>query len=440
MICLRDKYLKKLKKKSDAATSRLHKQFRNRVAIVLKESKAKYFHNYFIENSKNIKLLWTGIKSIISIKNSRVNVINKLKDANGNLTTASATMATVFNDFFVNVADGVTKRIPTSPKFPLDYLQNENPHSSFIAPSAPYEVSDIIDSLKAGKSIGPNSIPIKLLKILSPHISDPLSLIINESFMSGVFPQKMHLAKIIPPFKKGCPMKVSNYRPISLLSVFSKISEKLMYKRLYNFLEVHKILYNLQFGFRASRSINHAFISLTESIKNTLENKNFGCGIFLDLQKAVDTVNHQILLNKLQHYGIRGTALQWFKSYLSSRSQYVSVNGHNSSHLSVTCGVPQGSVLGPLLFLLCINDLPNSSSKLSFYLFADDTNIYFESSSVKQLQKVVNKELKHVKKWLDANKLALNMNKTNFIIFHSPQNSLDETATIKIGKEHVKTG
>ena len=231
MMRLRDRYLKKLKKKSDTATNHLYKQFRNRVSIELKESKAKYFHNYFNENSKNIKLLWTGIKSIISIKNSRVNVINKLKDTNGNLTTDSATMATVFNDFFVNVADGVTKRIPRSQKSPLDYLQNENPHSFFIAPSAPHEVSDIIDALKTGKSIGPNSIPIKLLKILSPRISAPLSLIINESFLSGVFPEKMQLAKVIPLFKKGCPMTVSNYRPISLLSVFSKISEKLMYKR-----------------------------------------------------------------------------------------------------------------------------------------------------------------------------------------------------------------
>ena len=438
MMRLRDKTLKNLRRKPDAAVKLLYKQFRNRVAIELKESKAKYFQNYFNVNSNNMKLLWTGIKSIISIKNSQVNVINKLKDANGNLTTDSCKMAAVFNDFFVNVADGVTKRLPRSPKSPLDYLKSKSPHSFFITPSVPVEVSDIIDMLKTGKSIGPNSIPIKLLKILSPHISSPLSQIINDSFSSGIFPEKLQHAKVIPLFKKGCPMTVSNYRPISLLSVFSKISEKLMYKRLYNFLEIHKILYNLQFGFRPSHSVNHALISLTESIKNTLDNKAFGCGIFLDLQKAFDTVNHQILLKKLEHYGIRGTALAWFSSYLSNRKQYASVNGHNSNHLDVVCGVPQGSVLGPLLFLIYINDLPNSSDKLSYYLFADDTNIYFESDSLSQLQKIVNKELKQVKKWLDANKLALNVDKTNFVIFHSTNKSLDEAINIKIGKELVK--
>ena len=173
-------------------------------------------------------------------------------------------------------------------------------------------------------------------------------------------------------------------------------------------------------------------------IENTIDHKRFGCGIFLDLQKAFDIKYHGILLSKLENYRVRGIALTWFHSYLSNREQYVSVNGYNSSNRNVTCGVPQGSVLGPLLFLIYINDIPNTSSKLAFYLFADDTSIYFESGNLEQLQKVVNCELKHVKKWLDANKLALNVDKTNFVIFHSPQKSLYENITIKFGKQHVK--
>ena len=153
----------------------------------------------------------------------------------------------------------------------------------------------------------------------------------------------------------------------------------MIYERLFNFLVKYEILCSFQFGFRAHHSINHALVSLTEAIKNSLDSRKFGCGIFLDLQKAFDTVNHDILLMKLEHYGIRGISLEWFKSYLPDRKQYVSVNGSNSSFCNVTCGALQGSVLGPLLFLIYINDLPHASSKLAFNLFADDTNIYYES-------------------------------------------------------------
>ena len=201
----------------------------------------------------------------------------------------------------------------------------------------------------------------------------------NQSFQSGIFPDKLKIAKVIPLFKKENPELPSKYRPISLLPIFSKIFEKLMYRRLYRFLQLNNILYSLQFGFQENHSVDHALVSLTEAVRYTLDNKRFGCGIFIDLQKAFDTVNHKILLSKLEHYGVRGCALEWFRSYLSDRKQYVSVNGSNSNLLSITCGVPQGSVLGPLLFLIYINDLPNASKKLKFYLFADDTNIYCES-------------------------------------------------------------
>ena len=163
---------------------------------------------------------------------------------------------------------------------------------------------------------------------------------------------------------------------------------------------------------------------MTEEIRNTIDKDNYECGVFIDLKKAFDTVNHSILLKKLEHYGIRGVAFDWFCSYLSNRKQYVSVNGHISETLQIRSGVPQGSVLGPFLFFTYTNDLPSVSKCLTFYLFADDTNIYFEVSDLFTLQKVVNRELRHVKKWLDANKQALNVDKTNLLFFTLMQKSL----------------
>ena len=165
-------------------------------------------------------------------------------------------------------------------------------------------------------------------------------------------------------------------------------------------------------------------ISMTEKIRNTIDKGNYGCGVFVDLRNVFDTVNHSILLKKLEHYGIRGVALDWFCSYLSNRKQYVSVNGHISETLQIRSGVPQGSVLRPLLFLIYINDLPSVSRCLTFYLFADDTNIYFEASDLFTLQKLVNSELRHVKKWLDANKLALNVDKQILLFFTLMQKKL----------------
>ena len=269
-----------------------------------------------------------------------------------------------------------------------------------------------------GKATGPYSIPCNLLKMIAHSISPALAILINESFVIGIFPDKLKVAKVIALHKKGAANNVSNYRPISLLSIFSKIFEKVMYKRLYTFLEINEVLHSLQFGFRIKHSTLHTLISMTETIRKTIDNGNFGCGIFIDLKKAFDTVNHSILLKRLDHYGVRGVPLQWFDSYLSDRKQYVSVNGSTSDELTITHGVPQGSVLGPLLFLFFINDFPSVSKVLTFYLFADDTNIYFESDDLVHMQKVVNRELRKVRKWLEANRLALNIDKLYYLLLY----------------------
>ena len=180
------------------------------------------------------------------------------------------------------------------------------------------------------------------------------------SLSTGTYLDKLKIVKVIPIHKGGCTQDLNNFRPISLLSIFDKIIEKIIHSKFYMFFEANNILFNQQVGFRKNNSTTYALIQLTGRIKESIDNGKYGCGLFIDLRKAFDTVNHEILLLKLEHYGIRGITVDWFKSYLSNRKQFVYINGISSSLEDISCGVPQGSVLGPLLFLLYINDLPNN--------------------------------------------------------------------------------
>ena len=369
-------------------------------------------------NLKNIKKTWEGLRKLVNVKKSVRFSISQL-NVNGKIVDEPTEIVEKLNNFFVSVGPETEKQVPKVPHAsPEKYLRNRNQFELIIAHISHEEVLSIISALP-NKSTGPTSVPLRLLKDVADLIITPLCHIINLSFSSGIFPEILKISKVVPIHKGGSTQEVNNFRPISLLSIFDKIIEKLMHKRLYEFFEEHNILYEFQFGFRKRMSTGHSLVEITEEIKESIDNGKFGCGIFIDLKKAFDTVNHKILLTKLEHYGVRGALLKWFESYLTDRRQYVFHNGVASDMKTLTCGVPQGSVLGPLLFLIYVNDLPNISDKLRFFLFADDTNIYYDSHDLIELEKTVNQELRKLSQWLNINRLALNVGKTNFVIFRA---------------------
>ena len=445
----RDLVLKNIKSETDPnkleSLRKDYKLIRNEITQEKRKSKKAHFTTYFAENKKKSSDIWKGIKSIVNIKPSKSSSI-KLMDDNKNLISDPLKIANIFNDHFSTLGKKVQEKIPSDSSGSFtDYMNKKdengklfiNPDgcSFFLSPTVPDEISKIIDALDLKKSEGPNGIPVFLLKIFKQFFSLWLSKLVNLCFETGIFPDLLKLAKVQPLHKKESKLNYLNYRPISILSVFSKIYEKLMYTRIYSYLDKNNLIYSKQFGFRSKYSTNHAIISLTEHIRNLIDNGQYVCGIFVDLEKAFDTVHHNLLCDKLEYYGLRGNINKLIKSYLTDRKQYVSLSGFDSEIKNITCGVPQGSSLGPLLFLIYINDFRLCLDKTSSGHFADDTFLIFNSKNPKTIETVMNYELKLMTKWLRLNKLSLNAAKTELIFFHSQKHKLNyDDITIKLNR------
>src|SRR6218665_62140 len=240
-----------------------------------------------------------------------------------------------------------------------------------------------------------------------------LPMIINSSLATGIVTSAIRQARVCPIFKHGLKTYLNNYRPISILPYLSKLFEKVIYTRLYDYINKLEILYPDQHGFQPNHSNTMSLLNTYDEISLVFDNNEYALGVFLELSKEFYTVNHKILFKKLELYGIRGIPLLWFENYLLSRQQHVRCNGKLSDFLTIEHGVSQGSILGPLLFLLYINDLPNASSILHFVLFADESNDFASNGSYDKLFQIINTELPH--DWFKANRLSLNTNKTTFI-------------------------
>lgn len=282
------------------------------------------------------------------------------------------------------------------------------------------EINKIVASMKPKSSFGYDNVSPKILVSTISPIAEVLARIFNSMVDNGIFPDSAKIAKVLPIFKDGDATSFTNYRPISLLPSMSKIFERLIHNRLYKYLTKYNLLHPSQYGFRGKHSTEHAALELLDRISKGLDNNSFVSTIYLDLSKAFDTLDHSILLHKLHYYGVRGKCLDLLRSYLSSRKQYVCFNNINSSMLPVTCGVPQGSILGPLLFILYVNDLCKVTIRSHPILFADDTSLLFIDNDILDLYLHLNTELDRVYSWLKSNKLSLNIKKTKYMLFRSP--------------------
>ena len=423
----------KIKRRDNLYTSLLRheispnefKIFRNRVTFDIRQAKISYHNRTFQRFKSDILKTWKSINKIIRPNYSKKTLIDSLL-VGDELTNNPDLIVNHCNDFFTSVGRNISNSIGSNFEDHKKYLSGSYSNPLDIQLSSPMEIHKIISSMK-NKGSNIHSIPMKFMKKISDLISPAISKLINKSVNEGSFPKFLKISRVVPISKGGDPTIINNYRPISLLSNYSKIYEKFIYNQLYNYVESNKIISSNQYGFQRGKSTTDAITNQLNFIYSNLKDNNYVFSLFLDFRKAFDVIDQEILLSKLEYYGIRGNALNLFKSYLSDREQYVAIGRGSSELRPITHGVPQGSNLGPLLFLIYINDLPQSSTFFKFLIFADDSTLScsIPKNELNSTNHKINDELEKVSEWLYSNKIGINIEKTKYILFsclHVPYN------------------
>ena len=423
-IKIRDRLAKKANK--GKVSINVYRNFRNRVTTLLREAKAQFYHTEFYKFKDDIKKTWGTINDAIKQKKVSNNIVINENDNN----IEELNIPSKFCTYFTTIADKLVAEIPNSNVDPKTYLKNREMNSFLMSPIFNDEIQKAIVDLK-DNGCGLYKFSTKVLIAARNDISIILAHVFNLCISQSYFPSELKTGCITPVYKKGDKTDIKNYRPVCSLSPLSKIFEKVVYIRMVEFIDKNNIFSKSQFGFRKKKSTETALMKFTDFVQNGLSQKHNVGTIFMDLSRAFDVMNHDILKVKLEHYGFRGIFLNFIMNFVRERKYFVNVNGNNSEVRTVNIGIPQGSTLGPLLFLLYVNDMENSSTLLQFVQFADDTTIMFSCDSFNQLQLIFQTEGNKVIDWLIANKLIINLTKTQSMIFSYKRGNPKFTVNLK---------
>ena len=393
-------------------TKEENNRLKNRLNKEINRDKSNYYQSIFTNSKHNSKKSWKTLHSLLGTSGNKSSADKIFTE----LTTDTDKLATVnkVNEFFASIGSHLAEQLPDSilsPTFPSDFMH----HNFYLFPPTLEEVTKIIMNLKITWT-PVDTLPVKLLKKFCNFFVVPITLMINNSIQKGVFPSELKIARITPIHKEGSFNDPSNFRPISSLSYLSKTYEKFFSQRLIKFCNKYSLISSKQFGFQHGKSTTDALVSLTEDIYSALDNHLHYLAAIIDVKKAFDCVNHSILISKLQRYGVRGIPLKWLTSYLSDRRCYVELGTFKSNLKTFNMGVPQGSILGPTLFLIYVNNLTKFSDILQTQLFADDTIVYNRGTSIDTLTSSTNEELSKLKDWTLANKLTIHAGKTKLLM------------------------